>query len=460
MADNEKTKIPIEVTKDYKILEKIGEGSFGNIYKVSKNNKTYALKIISLKDKSGKMKEYLKKLITLESYIMENTNSDNILKCYNKYIIDDVYYLIVVYCNNGTLRDLIEKKKKLSESEAIGIMSQLNNGFMELNMKGFMHRDIKLENIFINDDKYIIGDFGFSNNCNVTTTNLGTDYTKAPEIFLNIEYDNRVDVWAYGVVLFYLVTGDYPYLFFENIITEIRKFITNLNNEKLDPEYCKLSSNLKDLFKKIFVFDYKNRITWEELFQNKIFTNKSEIKQINNNKIDHNINSVLDKKESNIIKTNKIESSFDNNINILKSVVNNDKLLITDLIIVFDSFINKIDFNADIKNLEEINNLKIILLATINIINNLLSQETEVLDKSAKETVDKIKLKIKEIVNKDFLNKFSHQINIIISMKNNIIELRKYTITLIIKQNFYRNNLYNNILGDLYNILSIGLEDC
>lgn len=87
------------------------------------------------------------------------------------------------------------------------------NGFRALHEKKVMHRDVKLANIFLNDDVVVIGDFGFAKMGEVAYTNLGTPVTMAPEILLtnNAKYNSKADLWSIGVCFYNLLFGDIPF---------------------------------------------------------------------------------------------------------------------------------------------------------------------------------------------------------------------------------------------------------
>lgn len=71
-------------------------------------------------------------------------------------------YIVTEFCKDGDLRQLLAKKKKLNENEALNIFMQLVEGFKELNKHGVIHRDLKPANILLNNGVYKLADFGFA----------------------------------------------------------------------------------------------------------------------------------------------------------------------------------------------------------------------------------------------------------------------------------------------------------
>ena len=70
--------------------------------------------------------------------------------------------MVTEFCNEGDLRSLLNKKGKITEKETMKYLKDIICGYVEFARKGFLHRDLKLANIFIRDKKAKIGDFGFA----------------------------------------------------------------------------------------------------------------------------------------------------------------------------------------------------------------------------------------------------------------------------------------------------------
>jgi len=85
-----------------------------------------------------------------------------IVKIYDCFATENNIYIVLEFCNQGNLLDVMQKKKKLAEEEAIFIIYQVVSAIDYLSKRGIVHRDIKPENIFIKDGIYKLGDFGFA----------------------------------------------------------------------------------------------------------------------------------------------------------------------------------------------------------------------------------------------------------------------------------------------------------
>lgn len=152
---------------EYKVIEPLGNGAFGYVYKVQKqsDNSIWALKTLPSNFPS---QEQLQAFIN-ESSMAINVNGENAVKYI--YIYDgSTYpqlppYIIMEFANGGTLFDLIEKAKKkgefFSNSELLNYYNQLINGMEQINSV-LVHRDIKPDNILLKEGVIKISDFGLS----------------------------------------------------------------------------------------------------------------------------------------------------------------------------------------------------------------------------------------------------------------------------------------------------------
>ena len=178
---------------------------------------------------------------------------------YDHYSDNDYYYIIMEKCD-GDLFDLLEKNKSgFSESKIKNILLQLNEVFKMMRAKNIIHRDLKPENIFIkynsnNSNDFIIklGDFGISRQYkNIKfTTAIGTIGYAAPEQS-SPNYDpSKCDLWAIGVIIYFLKFKELPFASFYGGI------IPNKFDNKL----------LDDLVNRLIVLDPEKRINWVDYF--------------------------------------------------------------------------------------------------------------------------------------------------------------------------------------------------
>ena len=142
----------------YEILEKLGQGNYGIVYKVRKKqtNEIFAAKISTILNSNI---DNFKKEIN----VLKQSNSPYIIKYYNSYIKNNKIWIIIEYCDCGSILDLMRiTKKTLKENEISAIIKNILKGLIFLHDQKKIHRDIKAGNILLTKkNSYVkIGDFG------------------------------------------------------------------------------------------------------------------------------------------------------------------------------------------------------------------------------------------------------------------------------------------------------------
>eukprot|EP00361_Fabrea_salina_P004493 CAMPEP_0202434276 /NCGR_PEP_ID=MMETSP1345-20130828/14831_1 /ASSEMBLY_ACC=CAM_ASM_000843 /TAXON_ID=342563 /ORGANISM="Fabrea Fabrea salina" /LENGTH=362 /DNA_ID=CAMNT_0049046899 /DNA_START=161 /DNA_END=1249 /DNA_ORIENTATION=+ len=203
-----------EIEEEFKLLEKIGEGSFAKVYftKGLRDAKDYAVKQI-LKKKLKKSKNGVERLID-EIKVMRDLKSEYIVKLHSIYESNDCVYLVLEYAGDKDLFQRIIERGAFSEEEAAKLIYRLLAGLRYMHSNNYVHRDIKLENLFITVDSDLkIGDLGLA--CSTKSKSMldkcGSPGYVAPEMLKGKRYDSKVDMFSAGVVLFSLLSGTSPF---------------------------------------------------------------------------------------------------------------------------------------------------------------------------------------------------------------------------------------------------------
>jgi len=200
----------------YKIIEKLGGGGMGVVYKAedTKLDRTVALKFLPqhlLADKEAEQR------FISEAKAASSFDHPNICTIHDiGKTEDDQSFIVMAYYQGETLKKKIEKEP-IKIEEAIDIVSQVAEGLKRAHSKGIVHRDIKPANIFITNDGIAkILDFGLakvSSQAQITTmgTTMGTVSYMSPEQTKGNNVDHRTDIWSLGVVLYQMLSGSLPF---------------------------------------------------------------------------------------------------------------------------------------------------------------------------------------------------------------------------------------------------------
>ena len=249
----------------------LGEGAFSKVqlYQHKTTKIKYAVKKMNLiqLEKLSQNKKFVLNEVSIQGRI----NHPNIIKLFNFYEIKKNYILILEYASKGTLFDLINAENGLSESIAFYYFIQTLNAIYFLHLHSIIHRDLKPENLLINENNILkLCDFGWSVKLknDKRTTFCGTVEYMAPEIIKKQQYDETIDVWSLGVLLYELVHSYSPFCTED---CDYKKIGNNIIQSEFEFKEG-LSEDYKDLIQKILIKDSEKRIKIEEIYQHPFIT--------------------------------------------------------------------------------------------------------------------------------------------------------------------------------------------
>ena len=257
--------------ENYILGKELGKGSFAlvrlGINKITKQK--FAIKIYP---KLNLLDLEKRNSVKNEISVLKQLNHENIMKLYEVIDSPKNIYLILEYINGISLSDYIKKcpELRIKEEKCKEIYFQIIKAINYCKSKNIYHRDIKLENILLIEEKKVkLIDFGFSIKCPKNTYQkflCGTPTYMSPEIINKYQYiPEYSDIWSLGVLLYIMLTGYFP---FKANTEEVLCRKINKGNFDL-PNF--LSDNSCNLIKKMLVFEPSKRISTENILNDDWF---------------------------------------------------------------------------------------------------------------------------------------------------------------------------------------------
>ncbi|XP_063260681.1 serine/threonine-protein kinase 4 [Prinia subflava] len=202
------TKQPEEV---FDVLEKLGEGSYGSVFKAihKETGQVVAIKQVPVE---SDLQEIIK-----EISIMQQCDSPHVVKYYGSYFKNTDLWIVMEYCGAGSVSDIIRlRNKTLTEEEIATIVQSTLKGLEYLHFMRKIHRDIKAGNILLNTEGLAkLADFGVAGQLTDTmakrNTVIGTPFWMAPEVIQEIGYNCVADIWSLGITAIEMAEGKPPY---------------------------------------------------------------------------------------------------------------------------------------------------------------------------------------------------------------------------------------------------------
>jgi tetratricopeptide (TPR) repeat protein/predicted Ser/Thr protein kinase len=194
----------------FEITECLGRGGMGSVYKARQKslNRWVAIKILA-PEREGR--ERFAERFAREAQTLARLSHPHIVTIHDFGQTDGLFYLVMEYVDGVNLRELL-RDGKIEPAQALTIVPPICDALQYAHDKGVVHRDIKPENLLLDRDGRVkIADFGIASLIGAENESVGTPAYMAPEqADAKREVDHRADIYALGVVLYEMLTGERP----------------------------------------------------------------------------------------------------------------------------------------------------------------------------------------------------------------------------------------------------------
>lgn len=211
--------------EDFQIIKKLGNGGLGIIYLVKDpDDNVKALKMYKEEADCDELED--------ASHLSLKLEHSNLMKCYN-YFYDRIVteknrlrgkstvhlFTVLEYIPGETLSNIIEERAKSNKLASMPkklniYLPQLISALNYLHSLNIIHRDVKAENIIVNNHEIKLIDYDFlvNNNKDIAKKRYGTPLYLSPELLVSQYYDEKVDMWALGVTIYFCLKNTFPYM--------------------------------------------------------------------------------------------------------------------------------------------------------------------------------------------------------------------------------------------------------
>eukprot|EP00854_Cymbomonas_tetramitiformis_P013505 gene13505-15966_t len=232
----------------YKIVDRIGEGAFGKVYKAKdlqdEHSEPVVIKVVNLPQKKEERDFCLREIELLAAI-----HHPCLVHCKDTFSEHERLCIVMPFYAGGDLskqlKRNIQRKLRLPEQVFVEWFAQATLALEHLHAQHILHRDIKCDNCFMqkvqdsNKVAVLLGDFGVSRVLEFTNaqaqTQCGTPYYMSPELFKGVKYSNKSDIWALGCVFYEVIAQKVP--FTANSLAELANAVMNKDPPPLPGNY-------------------------------------------------------------------------------------------------------------------------------------------------------------------------------------------------------------------------------
>jgi serine/threonine-protein kinase len=203
----------------YQIMERLGRGSMGVVYKARQVSVDRVVAVKILLDSLAQNREFIKRF-EREAKIAAKLSHNNVVNAIDAGDVGGRFFFVMEYVEGLTIKDYLDKNKIFQEREAIRIVMAVAEALKHASQRGLIHRDIKPENVILTPDGNVkLADLGLARLTDDEKWGLaeagmaiGTPYYISPEqVRGQTDIDIRADIYSLGATFYHMVTGKVPY---------------------------------------------------------------------------------------------------------------------------------------------------------------------------------------------------------------------------------------------------------
>lgn len=191
----------------FQLLKFLGKGTFGAVYQARReaDGKIYAIKKVDTRKMTAKERAEA----VNEIRVLASVSGEHVITFYEAFVEQDILYIVTEFATHGDLMQLLKNKRRaghLPEATVWSYFIQMCLGIKAMHDNNILHRDLKAANVFMCSPSYLkLGDLGVAkvlkHDQALASTQVGTPYYVAPEVWRNKAYNSKCDMWSLGCLL-------------------------------------------------------------------------------------------------------------------------------------------------------------------------------------------------------------------------------------------------------------------